>query len=289
MGYKEFLPWGNKSVTIEFNCDECGQHVVSREIGIPSPNYTAERSSDSHNVDEGYVVCDGCEKEFNFSVSSGYSDAYVLVDYIEDDEIGVNEIVDERELDYFIEGQIDAIIGSLNFITAFSKEISNLKQLNDVTFDNVVLQETLQRQIYSGAITCLEDYLSTTLIQEVLNKEEYFKNFVKTYHGIRNRKFELSEIYDKLDKLTDIVKIELVAIIYHDLPKVKEMYQETLKIEFPAISELMTIIKTRHDMVHRNGKNKEGEKIELTKELVFDMIRKVEEFVNCINDKLTNR
>lgn len=289
MGYKEFSPWGNKSVTVEFDCDECGQHVVSEEIGIPTPNYAAERSSDSHNEDEGYAVCEGCEKEFNISVSAGYSDAYVQVEDIEDDELEVNEIVDERELDDFIEGQIDAIIESLNFITTFNKEISNLKQLNDVTLDNSDLQETLQRQIYSGAITCLEDYLSTTLIQEVLNKEEYFKNFVKTYHGIRNRKFELSEIYDKLDKLRDIVKIELVDVIYHDLPKVKGMYQDTLKIEFPEIGELMTVIKTRHDMVHRNGKNKEGEKIELTKELVSDVIRKVEEFVKNIDEKLTNR
>lgn len=67
------------------------------------------------------------------------------------------------------------------------------------------------------------------------------------------------------------------------------MYQDTLKIEFPEIGELMTVIKTRHDMVHRNGKNKEGEKIELTKELVSEVIGKVEKFVKNIDEKLTNR
>lgn len=289
MGYCEFSPWGNKSVTVEFDCDNCGHRVISEEIGIPTPNYMAEKASDSHNENDGYAVCEECDKNFDVHVYAGYADGYVDIDDVDDETIVVNEITDERELDYYIEEQIDAIIGSLNFIDIFNKDISNLKQLNDIDLDNPDLQETLRRQIYSGAITCLEDYLSTTIIQEVLNKEECFKNFVKTYHGIKNRKFDLSEIYDKFDKLRDIVKIELVEVIYHDLPKVKGMYQDTFQIEFPEIGDLMKVIKTRHDMVHRNGKNKEGEKIELTKELASDVIDKVEKFVQDIESKLTNR
>jgi hypothetical protein len=288
MGYKEFSPWGNKSVTVEFDCDECENHIVSEEIGVPEPNYAAERASDSHSENEGYAVCESCNKNFNVYVFAGYADAYVEVDDIDDDAIEVNEIIDEKDLDYYIEEQIDAIIESLNFIKAFNKEISNLKQLNDVSLENPDLQETLKRQIYSGAITCLEDYLSTTLIQEVLNKEEYFKNFVRTYHGIKHRKFNLSEIYDNLDKLRDVVKVELVDVIYHDLPKVKGMYKDTLNIDFPEIKDLMTVIKTRHDMVHRNGKNKDGIKIDITKELISGVISKVEDFVKSIDEKLTN-
>lgn len=289
MGYCEFSPWGNKSVTVEFDCDNCGHRVISEEIGIPTPNYMAEKASDSHNENDGYAVCDECDKSFDVYVYAGYGDGYVDIDDVDDETIIVNEITDERELDYYIEEQIDAIIGSLNFIDVFNKDISNLKQLNDVDLGNPELQETLRRQIYSGAITCLEDYLSTTIIQEVLNKEEFFKNFVKTYRGIKNRKFDLSEIYEKFDKLRDIVKMELVEVIYHDLPKVKGMYRDTFQIEFPEIGELMKAIKTRHDMVHRNGKNKEGERIELTKELTSDVIDKVEKFVQDIEGKLTNR
>lgn len=288
MGYCEFSPWGNKSVIVEFDCDNCGHRVTSEEIGIPTPNYMAEKASDSHNENDGYAVCEECDKNFDVYVYAGYADGYIDVDDVDDETMVVNEIADERELDYYIEEQIDAIIGSSNFIGIFNKEISNLKQLNDVDLGSPHLQETLRRQVYSGAITCLEDYLSTTIIQEVLNEEEFFKNFVKTYHGIKNRKFDLNEIYDKLDNLRDIVKVELLDVIYHDLRKVKGMYQDTFQIEFPEIGDLMKAIKTRHDMVHRNGKNKDGEKIELTKELTFDVIDKVEKFVQEIDSKLTN-
>ena len=285
MGYTEYSPFGNKAVIVKFTCDNCGNEVESEEIGIPAPNLMAEKASDSHNENEGYAVCENCDKNFDVYVYAGYADGYVEINDVEDETIEVEEISDELE-DYY-EEQIDAIIQSLNFIDQFNKEITNLKSLNDLEIEQKELQETLQRQLFSGAITCLEDYLSTTLIREVLNDEGNFRNFVRTFKDIRNRKFSLSEIYDKLDKIKGIVKKELVDIIYHDLPKVKGMYQDTLKIEFPEIKELMKAIKARHDMVHRNGKNKEGEKIEISKEVVNEVIIEVENFVNNIEGKIT--
>lgn len=283
MGYTEFFPFGNKSVTVEFDCDECGTRVKSEEIGIPSPNYAAEKASDSHNENDGYAVCENCNKNFDVYVYAGYADGYVEVNDV--DSIQVHEI--EDELDEYYEEQIDAILSSPYYDFFFLDEIEKLKALNDIDLGNDELQETLRRQIFSGAITCLEDYLSTTLIQKVLSSEENFKQFVKTFRNIKNRKFDLSEIYDKLDSIRDIVKKELVDVIYHDLPKVKGMYHDTLGIDFPDIGGLMKAIKTRHDMVHRNGKNKEGEKIEITKELVTEVIGKVELFVKDIDEKIT--
>ena len=285
MGYSEYFPFGNKSVIVKFDCNECDTRVESEEIGIPSPNYSAEKSSDSHNENEGYAVCENCDKNFDVYVYAGYADGYAEINDIEDETIEIEEIPDE--LDDYYEEQIDAIIHSLNFITHFKAEISNLSSLNNIDLSNDKLQETLQRQLYSGAITCLEDYLSTTLIQQVLNNEENFKNFIRTFKNIQNRKFTLSEIYEKLDNIRDIVKKELVDVIYHDLPKVKGMYQDTLKIEFPDIEALMLAIKTRHDMVHRNGKNKEGEKIDISKDVVQKIIDEVEAFVTDIDEKIT--
>ena len=80
----------------------------------------------------------------------------------------------------------------------------------------------------------------------------------------------------------------MVAVIYHDLPKVKNMYQDSLKIAFPEISELMLIIKTRHDMVHRNGKDKDGKIIEITESIIDEIIEIVEEFVMDIESKIKN-
>lgn len=286
MGFCEFSPHGNKSVIVSFDCDKCGYRVTSEEIGIPSPNFQAEKARDSHDDNFGDAECKKCGKNFSVWVYAGWADGYVDINDVGNDSITIEEIVDVDELDYYISQQIDTIIQSTNYIIQFKAEIENLKKINSIELEIVELQETLQRQIYSGAITCLEDYLSTTLIQKVLNDEKYFKQFVKTFKSIKNRKFDLSEIYDKMDGLRDVVKKELAEVIYHDLPKVRGMYKDTLEIEFPSISDLMEIVSNRHDMVHRNGKNKNGEKIEISREVVSSVIEKVEKFVQEIEDEI---
>jgi hypothetical protein len=286
MGFCEFSPHGNKSVIVSFVCDKCENNVTSEEIGIPSPNFEAEKASDSYGDNFGYAVCEKCGKDFTVSVYAGWADGYIDIDDVDDESISIESIVDEDELDYYMSQQIETIIQSANFIVQFSAEIENLKNLNDIDLKNVDLQETLQRQIYSGVITCLEDYLSTTLIQKVLNDDDDFKQFVKTFKSIKNRKFDLSEIYEKMDGLQDIVKKELVEVIYHDLPKVRGMYKDTLGIEFPKIEDLMKIVNNRHDMVHRNGKNKDGEKIEISREVVAEVINKVDNFVKEVENQL---
>ncbi len=161
-----------------------------------------------------------------------------------------------------------------------------MRELNNLFVQNNELLETLQRQIYSSSITCLEDYLSTTLIKKILNNDSFFKNFVKTNPKIINRKFSLNEIYEQLNRIRDIVKFELVNVIYHDLPKVKLMYQSSLEITFPEIDDLVLIIQKRHDMVHRNGKDKEGNKIEISKEIVDNIIDMVQYFIMDLESRI---
>ena len=286
MGYKEFFPFGTKSIEINFKCDSCNNEVITEELFIPSPNYAAEKASDSHNESEESAYCVNCDKDFEISINVGYADAYVDIDVPDENILQITENPEDEE-DYYND-QVDSILSSSNYYALFLNEIENLKSLNDVDLKNSIIQKTLLRQIYSSTISCLEDYLSSTLIKEVLNNEENFRNFVKTNPKIKNQKFNLNDIYEELEKITDVVKRELVAVIYHDLPKVKNMYQDSLKIAFPEISELMLIIKTRHDMVHRNGKDKDGKIIEITESTIDEIIETVEEFVLDIESKIKN-
>lgn len=279
-----FFPFGNKYVTVEFDCSKCGTLVESK-IKVPLLVSNIEEESDSLSKNVDFAVCENCKKDFDINVFADSVFGYVEVNDVDLKSVKVHEI--EYNIKEYYNEQIDAILNSAYYDFYFLDEIENLKALNNLELKSKELQETLRRQIYSSAITCLEDYLSTILIQHVLNKEKYFKRFVKTFKNIQNRKFTLNEIYDKLDSIKDIVKEELIDVLYHDLPKVKNIYYNTLGIDFPDIGDLMSIIKTRHDMVHRNGKNKEGVKINLTKNLVLDVIDKVNLFIQDIDAKIT--
>ncbi|MCT4587773.1 MAG: hypothetical protein N4A71_08125 [Carboxylicivirga sp.] len=288
MGMCEFSHYGVQAIIANFRCDKCENKVISEEISLPSPNMDAEKPSDSHGDNFSVAECEKCGKHFYVTVYAGWGDAWVDVEDADDDTITLETIDDEDYKDYMLmmDERIESIKASTKFIDQFNNEISKLRKLNNVVLDDDELQEALQRQIYSNSITCLEDFLSTTLIEKTLNNEEYFKNFVKSNEVFKKYIFDLTQIYSKLEQLNDIIKKELLNVIYHNLHIVRKMYKGTFKIDFPRIEELMEIIGKRHDLVHRNGKNKNGDKIKISKEVVDDVIDKVEEFAINIHENI---
>lgn len=283
----DFSPFGVESVQVRFTCCECSTEILSDEISVPYPDYAAEKASDSYNEDEDYVVCPNpeCEEQYEITIAAGYSGGYLYVDKIEDDDF-IEIIENDEELDEYYEEQVEAILSSNKFFNRISEELDNLSKLNDIELSSVDLERTLRRQLYTGAIACMEDYLSTTLIQEILNDDENFKKFVKSFKDIQKRRFNLNDIFDELEKLRDVVKIELLDLIYHDLPKISGIYKDSLGIDFPDFTVLMKCIKTRHDMVHRNGKTKEGVLINIKKSDVDDLLNEVYMFLAYIESKI---
>ncbi len=287
IAHEYFSPFGTAFIELEFECDSCHNLITTDGYGVPSPNYMADKASDSYNTSEDYVVCENCNKEFNIEIHSGYGDGYVEIYDIDDNtKIAINEI--PEEYDEYIDEQIETYLFSSNFLNIFNTEIQKLKDLNKLNTGDLETDKTLKRLIYSGAITCLEDYLSTTLINSILNDDELFKRFVRTFKNIKDRKFSLSEIFEKQEQLKDIVKKELVDIIYHDLAKVKGMYEDTFEIEFPKIEDISKIVINRHNMVHRNGKDKEGNEISIDTTSLNEVIEKVEIFIKNVDDIINN-
>ena len=75
-------------------------------------------------------------------------------------------------------------------------------------------------------------------------------------------------------------------MLYHNLPKISGIYKNTLDIQFPSIKEVMKLINIRHDLIHRNGKNKDGDVIEISKEKLIDTISTIKKFISDIEDQI---
>ena len=186
----------------------------------------------------------------------------------------------------YYEEQYEAIIANKKFLIKFQEEIENLERLNETELEDKSLETILKRQIFSGVIGTLETFLSDTFINLTIDNDEYFRNFVESYPDFRQRKFELRHLYVEQDRIKETGKKIMIDIIYHDLPKISKMYASTFKIEFPSIGPLMKSILTRHDLVHRNGKTKDGTDVLIDKAAITDLIAKVRPFVADIADKL---
>jgi len=101
MGMREFDPIGIKSIEVRFNCNICGHEVVSEEIGVPLPDYSAENHSDSVRDNDGYAICPNCDEEYEINVYVGFGGGHIDIDDIKDDDIyEIIEHEEEYDVDY---------------------------------------------------------------------------------------------------------------------------------------------------------------------------------------------
>ena len=127
--------------------------------------------------------------------------------------------------------------------------------------------------------TILFNFINLKISNCAINKKQSYPEF-------RKRKFELKEIFEQYEKLNEIVKSVLLDTIYHDLRKVREMYKDTFDIEFPDLEKPIQYVLVRHDIVHRNGKTKDGKFLSISTQDVSNAILEIENFITDIAKKL---
>jgi hypothetical protein len=209
-------------------------------------------------------------------------------DYVE--ESIIEELVEELENDCYEWSGID-----FDFNTEFSEfpeidpfenlkhSIDILRKLQKTNYEENV-KETFLNMITVNCITILEAFLSEYLIKKVLNDNSLLKNLVENVSDFCEIKISLNEIYSKYDNIKEIAKNYLSNLIYHNLSKINKIYEQVFGKQFPKnIGFIYKMIETRHDIVHRNGKNKNGSKILITEmevEQLFSEIIKLAEYID---------
>lgn len=196
---------------------------------------------------------------------------------------------DEIEEDYTDKYQLEAILSNTDFYLTFLNEIANLRELNKLSVPDQKAKKTLSRNLYVGVIACLETYLADAFINTVLSNENYLKSFFISFKDFKEQKLGMNELLDYASKAKEIAKKEMLEVIYHNLPKVSKMYEGTLNLEFPKFSEIQKAVSIRHDLVHRNGKKKDGVEINIDSRTVDDIIAKIESFISEIDQKLKEK
>lgn len=192
----------------------------------------------------------------------------------------------EIEGNYDYDEQFNAITDNKEYVKRYRAEIANLQTLSNIEVADAMLQAILYRQVFIGIIGAMEAFLSEAFINLTFDNEEYFKSFIKCHPEYKQRRFDLCDIYDELSILKETAKKTMLDTIYHNLPTVKNMYMDTFKIKFPDIKEVYAYVLKRHDLVHRNGKTKEGVSVEIDKSTLQDLVLKVNHLVENIVTEL---
>lgn len=84
------------SLRVTYKCPECGKLTTSDYVGVPQPNYTAEKARDSENSEDYVAICEHCAHETPLYLYTRYDGG--TVDMPEVEEITrVEEIFAEDE------------------------------------------------------------------------------------------------------------------------------------------------------------------------------------------------
>jgi len=284
MAYFEFNPFGNRSLVLKFECDECKCDVTSEEIDIPLPNYLADTASDSQTDNDGYAICDNCGKDYDVSIYSTYAGGNGYVENLPDK--WRIDVIENPELYY--EELYDAISSNDSFYDTFNREIENLRKLNEIKLDDQ-LEKALKRLLYVGVITSMETYLSDAFINTTLGSKDFIKRFVKTFKEFSKKPIKLSELFECHEKIEAICKESMLKVNYHKLEKIKGMYKDTLEVDLGNIGALYKAVLNRHDLVHRNGKTKEGKDVAVDFDVIKNLISETDNFITEINKQIETK
>lgn len=209
-----------------------------------------------------------CLEQENVDVSSGEEPFYLPFANYEH----INDVKSRHDAamsdyyDYMYE--VDANLTTETVFDVLQKNLSLLERLLD---EKDLMQNDLQRfqlmMVFSFSITVFETFLSDLFTLKVMNDSGLKVKYLKTEKKFSEQKFGLATIFEELKGLDTKIQQEILETTFHNLKRAKGLYKDVLDIEFGnELGDLFTMIRKRHDFVHRCGRDKEGQDVLTNKE-----------------------
>jgi hypothetical protein len=185
--------------------------------------------------------------------------------------------------DDYDQSLFEVVSANEDALHTFEEAISAIEGLLSQSVD-VPLAQSLYRLLYANVVTALETYLSDTFINTVMANQRLMRRFVETTPEFGKRTVPYNSVLRHAEEVPTEVKRYLLDVVWHNLAKVQAMYRDTLEIDFGAtIKNVARAIPVRHDIVHRNGKRKDGMPVFVSVAEVEQLIHHVRELVTAID------
>ena len=230
-------------------CDKCGAEFDA-PANLEADSYSEERNM---GMQIGYTwthedECPHCHEPYSFEINAWEYPIGIL-----DSEDSKSEGV---ELDYEVDVVYEWEYVEPSTFGEFNTTIQELRKMLKFSFTSA--NDTFFKMVDAFAVTAMEAYLSGTLIKKVKENDDYLLNAAQKIEDLKDEKMTLYEVVKNPDQAKNRILEKLYEFMYHNLPKIKCIYEAVfgIKIDYP-LKDLMSIVRRRHDIVHRNGKNKD--------------------------------
>jgi len=146
----------------------------------------------------------------------------------------------------------------------------------------------LHSLLFVNVITALEAYLSDKFIKRVMHDGEALRRCVESSPEFAKEKIPVSDVLRVAEDIKTRTKTYLADIVWHNLGRIKPMYATTLRVDLGDIAPIMSGVTKRHDLVHRNGRDKDRCVVTVGTDDVEQLIAKAEALVNNIESQLVD-
>jgi hypothetical protein len=142
---------------------------------------------------------------------------------------------------------------------------------------------------FGSVITSLESFLWETVTYWVEHDDTTIINIVTKIQVFRDQPLKLGQIFEKRDTLKNDIKAHLQNLVWHQWSKVAPLFTLGLGIDIPGFKQFKDALIKRHDIVHRSGFSKTGERVGVDVAEIEALCEQIIRFANEINEKLANR
>lgn len=256
----------NTKTTIRFKCPVCEQ-ANEQVISVPDVDWTCEPMSDSLSEEDDVVICQGCQEHLSVHIQNSPSTCSVeFEDYprhpIEaDDAPFATEPENLNDNDWLrwdvpshpYDELRDAVIG-----------LRNIVNLDAATHERL---PNLLKMAYAQIIAAMEAYLGDTLINGVMVTQDRVRKMATGEGELKKERLSLDAVLANPNVAHERVGEYLREVLYHNLAKADVLYN--IAFGFQLLTDqlrnkrMFTAILLRHDIVHRNGKSKEGKQVSI--------------------------
>lgn len=134
-----------------------------------------------------------------------------------------------------------------------------------------------RRLLFANVITALETYLSDTFINRVFSSVDLIQKYIDSDPKFKERKVPYKDILREAGRVQDEARRELLAMVWHNVAKIKPMYFQVLGVDLGDIEPVASAIQLRHDIVHRNGRRRDGAIVAVTNNDITTLLHEIDE------------
>jgi hypothetical protein len=266
----------DRPVCVELFCSDCG-NKFSTELDI---NFKGlELPSQNKDV----LYCPYCEEAYEYNLR--FDNHYLEIIFSDTELFGSLKYSGEINLEEY------KMASPKNSKKFYFLQIERLEQILKLGSKEHIVDQALNRLVYSGVITCLETYLSEIFTQIVFYSEYTLEKFISDYEPYKKEKIYLQDIFKKFNSLELKVKDDLENFLFHNISKlinIFNIYNFELH-RFEEIKRIARYIQKRHHLVHRSGIDQNDNLQEVSEKEIRLLISDMNLFVEYIDGKINSK